>query len=267
MYNLETLQISSTHPCLVIYLLDHSQSMATSFEGSVRRSHKLADSINEIIFETGLKCVGPSGDIRNRFELSVIGYGGQSSVYSAWEGGLANSWVVPISEVFNSAVGEINGVPIWIRPKENGQTPMRRAFENAYRICEEWINWGNHRDCHPPIVINITDGQPTDSGYNFTELIQTVSSLKSLSTNYGNVNVFNIHIDGSFGDTISFPHLPPNNNQYAHLLFDLSTPLTPHMIELARNSGYNVQNGAKGYVFNGSAKNLMDFLNIGSNPL
>jgi len=41
---------------------------------------------------------------------------------------------------------------------------MMRAFENAYRVCEAWINWGNHRDCHPPIVINITDGEATDGG-------------------------------------------------------------------------------------------------------
>lgn len=266
MYNIETLQISSTHPCLVIYLIDQSGSMENPFDKDVSRATKLTDAINEIIFETGLKCVGPSGDVRNRFELSILGYSGFSSVYSAWEGSLANEWVVPIAEVFENSIGEINGIPIWIKPKSNGQTPMKRAFENAYRICEEWINWGNHRDCHPPIIINITDGQPTDGGFNFSELVNVVEDLKSLSTNYGNVNVFNIHIDGGMGDTISFPNTPPNN-QYAHLLFDLSSPLTPHMIELARNTGYNVENGAKGYIFNGNAKSLMDFLNIGSNPL
>ena len=39
------------------------------------------------------------------------------------------------------------------------------------------------------------------------------------------------------------------------------------MVALARQMGYSVQQGSKGYVFNGSAKHLMDFLNIGSNPL
>ncbi|MDO4764041.1 MAG: VWA domain-containing protein [Flavobacteriaceae bacterium] len=264
MYNIETLQISSTHPCLIIYLLDHSNSMAES-DGTAKKGLKLAHSINEIIFETGLKCVGANGDIRNRFELSVIGYG--TSVSSAWQGALSGSWVVPISEVFNNPISMYNDIPLWISERYSGQTSMRRAFENAYRICEDWINWGNHRDCHPPIIINITDGMPTDGGFNFGDLAHTVRKLMGLRTNYGNVNVFNIHIDGGFGDTIAFPNYPPNNNQYAHLLFDLSSSLNPHMIQLARNAGYNIKEGAKGYIFNGSGKNLMDFLNIGSNPI
>lgn len=265
MYNIETLQISSTHPCLVVYLLDHSDSMSGFFDQTISKGQKLADSINEIIFETGLKCVGGNGDIRDRFELSVIGYG--TNVYSAWQGILSGSWVVPISEVFHNPIDVHNDTPLWISKRFNGQTSMRKAFENAYRICEDWINWGNHRDCHPPIVINITDGEPTDGGFNFEDLVRSVNHLRSLRTNYGNVSVFNIHIGGGFGDTIAFPAYPPNNNQYVHLLFDLSSPLNSHMVQLARNSGYNIQDGAKGYIFNGTGKNLMDFLNIGSNPI
>ena len=46
--------------------------------------------------------------------------------------------------------------------------------------------------------------------------------------------------------------------------FDLSTPLNDNMIKNARVMNYDVKQGAKGYVFNGNAKHLMDFLNIGS---
>ena len=262
---LETLQISSTYPCLIVYMLDQSGSMEYPFANEGSKAQKVADSVNEIICETGVKCYDSNGTIKNRFELSVIGYGAiRNGIEPAWEGNLRDNWVVSIEEVFNNPIGEVNGIPVWVTPKAVGQTPMAEAFENVYRICEAWINWGNHRDCHPPIVINITDGEATDGGMNQQRLIQAVNNLKSLHTNYGGVNIFNIHISGSDGDSILFPSSMQNWNNYAQLLFDLSTPLNDDMIKNARAMNYDVKQGAKGYVFNGNAKHLMDFLNIGS---
>ena len=73
MYDIDKLQISSTHPCLIVYLLDQSGSMAENFGYDTSKAVKLAESVNEIIFETGLKCYGSSGELKNRFELSVVG--------------------------------------------------------------------------------------------------------------------------------------------------------------------------------------------------
>jgi hypothetical protein len=270
MYNLETLQISSTFPCLVVYLLDQSGSMEEMF-GTERRTkaQKVAEAINEVIFETGLKCFDSSGNIKNRFELSVIGYGNNSRNTSeaAWEGNLKGHWVVSIADVFQNPIGEFNGIPVWISPKSGYMTPMNNAFENAYRVCEAWINWGNHKECHPPIVINITDGEATDGGYSNSTLKETVQRLKNLRTHYGSVNVFNIHISTRKSDSVLFPSQLNTGAENAKLLFELSTELNPQMVALANRMGYEVQQGAKGYIFNGSAKNLMDFLNIGSNPL
>ena len=135
MHDLGTLQISSTHPCLVVYMLDQSGSMTEKFGGEgISKAQKVADCINEIIFETGLKCYDSNGDIKNRFEISVIGYGmNDNGVAPAWEGNLKDHWVVSIADVFPQAIGEENGVPIWISPKALGRTPMTRAFENAYK--------------------------------------------------------------------------------------------------------------------------------------
>lgn len=75
MNHLETLQISSTYPCLIIYMLDQSGSIEYPFGNEGSKAKKVADSVNEIIFETGVKCYDSSGVLKNRFELSVIGYG------------------------------------------------------------------------------------------------------------------------------------------------------------------------------------------------
>ncbi|MDT0642739.1 hypothetical protein RM553_07825 [Zunongwangia sp. F363] len=170
------------------------------------KAYEVADAINDIIYEVGLRCIGSNGDIKNRFEIAIIGYGKEANtVESGWEGSLSGKWVVSIKNIFEYPLGEKDGKPIWIKPYSNSNTPMTKAFENATRLCADWINWGNHADCHPPIVINISDGEATDAGSRFTPLKDQINQLKSLSTNFGNLNLLNIHISSSPEDKILFP--------------------------------------------------------------
>src|SRR5690606_3560729 len=149
-----------------------------------------AEAINDIIYEIGLRCIGSGGELKNRFEISIVGYGKNSNtVQSGWEGQLAGKWVVSIKNIFEHPLGQENEKPIWIKPYFEQNTPMTKAFENVKRLCNDWINWGNHRDCHPPIIINITDGEATDAGSSFAPLIKEVEKIKQLRTNYGYVNI------------------------------------------------------------------------------
>tara|TARA_R100000306_G_scaffold62450_2_gene70355 strand:- start:4956 stop:5762 length:807 start_codon:yes stop_codon:yes gene_type:complete len=266
MQDIRNLTISSTNPCLIIYLLDQSQSMAERFgNASHSKAFEVADAINDILYEVGLRCIGSGGEIKNRFEIAVIGYGKESNtVKSGWEGQLQGKWVVPIKSIFDYPLGQENDKPIWIRPYAETNTPMASAFENAKRLCNDWINWGNHKDCHPPIIMNITDGEATDAGSNFSKLKNEVEQIRRLSTNYGPTNVFNIHISGRPGDKILFPNYINSYDRYEKLLFDLSTPLDENMIRIAQQKGYNIAANAKGYVFNGNASDLINFLNIGT---
>lgn len=266
MHDLRNLTISSTNPCLIIYLLDQSGSMDERFgNASHTKAMELANAINDTIYEVGLRCIGNAGELKNRFEIAIIGYGKDSNlVQSAWEGQLSNKWVVSIKNIFEYPLGQENDKPIWIKPYAVSNTPMTKAFENAKRLCNDWINWGNHRDCHPPIIINITDGAATDSGWNDSSLRKEVEQIKHLGTNYGNVNILNIHISSSSGDKLLFPNEVNKNDRFANLLFEISTPLNENMVRLAQQKGYNIQNNARGYVFNGSASDLINFLNIGT---
>lgn len=267
MFDLRNLTITSTNPCLIIYLIDQSGSMADKFgNASHSKSVELANAINEVIYEIGLRCIGSGGELKNRFELAIIGYGkNDDSVQSGWEGQLSNKWVVSIKNIFDYPLGQENDMPIWIKPYSNGATPMKKAFENARRLCIDWINWGNHIECHPPIIINITDGEATDSGYNFNSLRKEAEQLKALGTKYGSINILNIHISSRTGDRLLFPNDVSNvNDSFAKLLFDISTPLSENMIRIAHQKGYNIPSNAKGYVFNGNASDLINFLNIGT---
>src|SRR5690606_27951010 len=102
-----------------------------------------------------------------------------NAVQSGWKGQLSGKWVVPIKNVFDYPLGQENDKPIWIMPVSGSNTPMTKAFENAKRLCNDWINWGNHNDCHPPIIINITDGEATDAGSNFGKLKSEIEQINS----------------------------------------------------------------------------------------
>lgn len=266
MHNLNTLTISSTNPCLIIYLLDQSGSMNEKFgNASHNKAVELANAINDIIYEVGLRCIGNAGELKNRFEIAILGYGkSENLVQSGWEGHLAGKWVVSIKNIFEYPLGQENDKPIWIKPYSGNNTPMTKAFENAKRLCNDWINWGNHKDCHPPIIINITDGAATDGGNNFNLLKTEVEQIKHLGTNYGTVNVLNIHISTKAGDKLLFPSEVTTDEKYASLMFEMSTPLNENMIRIAKQNGYDINNNSRGYVFNGNATDLINFLNIGT---
>lgn len=265
MTDLRNFTISSTNPCLIIFLIDQSGSMTDNFgNASHAKSKEVANAINELLYEVGLRC-SEGNDVKNRFEIGLIGYGKDSKVESSWEGALSNKWVVSIKNIFEYPLGEDDGRPIWISPIASGSTPMKKAFENAKRLCEDWINWGNHRECHPPIIINITDGEATDGGKKYQDLISEVNELKQLRTNYGMVNLLNIHISDRSADRVSFPNDVSNlGNEFSKLLFDISTPLNENMVRIALQKGYNIPNNSKGYIYNGNAVDLINFLNIGT---
>ncbi len=266
MHDIRNLTISSTNPCLLVYLIDQSGSMNDKFgNASHSKSVEVTNAINDILYEVGLHCIGSGGELKNRFEIAIVGYGKQENiVQSGWEGQLSGKWVVSIKNIFEFPLEQENDKPIWIKPYSVSNTPMTKAFENAKRLCNDWINWGNHRDCHPPIIINITDGEATDAGSSFNALKSQVEQIKSLRTNYGSVNILNIHISTRAGDKLLFPNEVNTGDKFEKLLFEMSTPLDENMIRIAQQKGYDVRQNAKGYVFNGNATDLINFLNIGT---
>jgi len=266
MNDIRNLTISSTNPCLLIYLVDQSGSMSDKFgNASHSKAIEVANAINDIIYEVGLRCIGNGGELKNRFEIAIIGYGKKENTsQSGWEGQLSGKWVVSIKNIFEFPLGQENDKPIWVKPYSVSNTPMTKAFEDAKKLCNDWINWGNHKDCHPPIIINITDGEATDGGSNFNDLKNQIEQIKNLNTNFGSVNISNIHISTRVGDKLLFPNEVNTSDKFEKLLFDISTPLSENMIRIAQQRGYDIPQKAKGYVFNGNANDLINFLNIGT---
>ena len=72
MNDLSNLVITSTNPCLLVYMVDQSRSMEDLFgNASHSKSVEVANAINDILYEVGLRCIGTAGEIKNRFDACV----------------------------------------------------------------------------------------------------------------------------------------------------------------------------------------------------
>jgi hypothetical protein len=262
---------------MFLFLIDQSGSMGDPFGGGEipqKKADAMADAVNRLLQNLSIKCAKEEG-VRDYFHVGVTAYGGR--VGPAFGGSLAGRDLVPISEVAGSPVrvemrnkkvsdgagGLIDQsvkFPIWFDSVANGGTPMCKALEEARRIVQGWL--GQHPNCFPPVVINITDGESTDG-----DPASAATSLRGLSSTDGDVLLLNLHLSSQKKPAIHFPssdsELP---DQYARLLFQVSSPLTPFMISVAKQEGYGVTEGAKGFVFNADLVSAIKFLDIGTRP-
>jgi len=265
-----TAEISRANPTCFLFLIDQSKSMLKPMAGDPTRTkaEAVSDAINTLLYTLSLRCVW-GNSVFDRFHVGVLGYGVQ--VGPALGGALTGKDLVPISELARNplrveqrpragadgAVGSVR-FPVWFEPTGDGKTPMAAAFQRAGALVAGFLV--DHPDCFPPIVINITDGKPTDANPE-----EAAARLRQLSSTDGNVLVFNLHISDASGQRLEFPDredgLP---DLYARLLFRMSSPLPPPMHDAARESGLHVGAGTRGFVFNADIDSVIRSLDIGT---
>ena len=270
-------EIKRQNPSCFVFLLDQSGSMADAFgtgEGNQKKADALADTINRLLQNLVIKCAKEEG-VRDYFHVAVLGYGAQ--VGSAFTGPLAGQQLVPISQLGNSParieqrtkktpdgagglVDQQVRFPVWFDPTANGGTPMCQALGIAKSVVEGWL--GQHGECYPPTVINITDGESTDG-----DPSAVASEIKKLRSGDGEVLLFNIHLSSQKASPIQYPNsdggLP---DQFAQQLFRMSSQMPDYMLAIAKREGMNVGEGSRGFVFNADLTAVIKFLDIGTRP-
>ena len=137
---------------------------------------------------------------------------------------------------------------------------MCDVFRRAQETLSSWI--AQHPGCFPPIVINITDGESTDG-----DPSTAAEGIKNLASNDGNALLFNLHISGApDSGKVEFPDsesaLP--SDQYARLLFRMSSILPDYMRAIASQEGFAVSPASRGFVFNGDLTAVVRFIDIGT---
>jgi len=270
-----TAEISRANPSAFIFLIDQSGSMIEPIAGSAegkRKCDSVSDAINRLLHNLIIKCARGEG-VRNFYDVCVIGYGAQ--VIPGFSGKLAGRDLVPISEIANAparveertkqvedgqggTVTQKVKFPIWFEPLAKGTTPMGQALSMAHHILEGWV--GRHPNSYPPIVINITDGEATDSGPG-----PQAEALCSLQTNDGPVLLFNCHISTKQLDPIVFPDSDDDlPDTFARTLYHSSSPLPDGLRDLARAENLELSSETRGFAFNADLVELIRFLDIGT---
>lgn len=266
--------IQRTDPTAFLFLVDQSGSMTDRMANSDKtKAQFVADVLNRALMNLVTRCMKADG-VRDYFEVGVIGYG-DGDARNGLQGSLASKILHPISsieagplrveerkrKVDDGAGGIIEQAvkfPVWFEPVANGGTPMCAAITRAAEELAAWCD--AHPNSYPPTVLHVTDGESTDG-----DPESLADTLRQFRTNDGNVLILNLHVSSRPGNPISFPasdsSLP---DEYAKLLFRMSSQLPEHLIRVTQEKGHNVSFESRGYVFNAEAGEIVDFFDIGT---
>lgn len=250
--NAYTARVDREHPTAFIFLVDQSVSMRrlTTFNGEdMTLSEAVARIVNSQINELVERCV-KNNDTRHYFDIAMIGYGQEA--YSAWNGSLEGRDFVTPEDIRNNPfqkkmlreeVRTRKGVTIkevekkqWMTARHDGNwTHMDKALKRAEGLLVNWMHEHHDKDCYPPTILNITDGEY--NGVTDDEMLQLSNQLKSMFTNDGNVLFFNIHIVPGHAEAVAFPATMAelNNNGYGEKLYNMSSLLPLNYNEQIRN--------------------------------
>lgn len=270
-------EISRANPSCFLFLIDQSGSMDDPFgggEAARKKADGVADAINRLLQNLVIKCAKSEG-VRDYYHVGVLGYGSKAG--PAFGGSLAGKELAPISEIADhparveertkkvddgagGLVDQTVKFPVWFDAVAKGGTPMCGALSQAKSVLSSWL--GQHPACFPPIVINITDGESTDG-----DPTAAAQGITDLSSDDGNVLLFNVHLSSQRAAPIEFPDgdatLP---DDFAKLLFRISSLLPAYMRSIAQQEGFPVTDGTRGFVFNGDMVSVIRFLDIGTRP-
>ena len=275
-------EISRQFKGCILFLVDQSLSTESIMGNSSRRiCDEIATAINAWLQNMIIRASADEG-IRDYMDIGVLGYTTDANdnpiVAPALGGALEGKKLASIKEIDASPLRNETltqkmsdpeteeliemqvEVPIWVEPKLAHGTPMCQAMHDCCIILDEWIAEGNHRECFPPIVIHITDGESSDG--NPTEYAE---AIKQRETNDGNVLLFNCHLSPTPSDSFMFPSsnevLP---DDLAKDLFNMSSVLPDTIYQRALSDGYDLKPNARGMAFNADMVTLIKFLDMGT---
>ena len=144
--------------------------------------------------------------------------------------------------------------PIWFEPSTK-KAPMSGVRETGELLSRFLARYPN---CYPPMVLNLTDGQPTDANP------RARPRHRGLGAD-GNVVLFNAHLSSEPATPILFPSDEKElKDPYARLLFRISSLFPTPLRAAAKDEGFVIDELSRGFVFNGDLVSVVRFLEIGT---
>jgi uncharacterized protein YegL len=276
-------QVGTPHPGLFIILIDQSGSMNAPFEDGKSRAEVAATAVNRCIQSLLLKCKVME-TTKDRCYVVVIGYGaptvnpkaaGQSAYLivggkiSEVEKQMIRTDVVKRKAKVSDGAGglmdgeKVTNLDIWVEPYVEGSTPMDEAFKMAEDFASKWVL--EHPDNFPPIVLNVTDGEPNDPD----AAEKAACALKNVATSDGNLLLFTAHISGNGKGTTIMPDSEAAlSGSFEKLMFRFSSEIPASMVRLAKEAGFeDAKQGLRALVINGQASEMIQMIDFGSRAM
>ena len=118
-----------------------------------------------------------------------------------------------------------------------------------------------HPNCFPPTILHVTDGEATDG-----DPEEVAEALRQLQTADGQ-RCCSIARHHQGGREVIFPGGDDGLvDEYARMLFRMSSVLPPHLAKPPGDKGYSVAPGSRGFIFNADLELIVDFFDIGTRP-
>ena len=268
-------EISRANPTCLLFLLDESMSMSDQLPDGRTKADEVALILNRTLQDLIIRC-GREDGVRDYFDVGVIGYHNETT-RNALPGPLNQEILHPLSQVdanplrvedrmrtMPDGIGGLIEVPVkfptWYVAFNSGGTPMCAALTKA---AEELATWSDaHPSSFPPVVLHLTDGDPTDG-----DPEPIAEALAEIGTDDGSVILMNIHISPVSNHAVIFPDdANVLSDDAASRLFRMSSFLPPSMAEEAKARGYQISTDSRAFVFNAKSEEIIQFFQIGTRP-
>ena len=292
-----TKKIDRNHPGAIVLLLDQSSSMKMPWDNlndederlqmllslvddieliapsdPRTRSNRLAELANDFIREVVLSSTF-NDEVRPYFHIAVFGYGGDDEVESLLDGtSVSDPFIVldkiqaPESHEQVDESGRLRRKPQWIKPKAWGSTPMFGALELARDALSDWVD--DHPESFPPIVFNITDGEPSDikidEADEFLRFVSLCDEIREISTEDGGTLLFSALISDTDMTSQEYPSISPGDDLASKLLFEISSVMPDNLRLNAKSIGLRIDEDGRCFIFKADPENVMGMLNIGT---
>lgn len=273
-------EITRRHRAAFVLVLDRSGSMQERIRLGrmhITRAEAVTMMANSLITELIDRCRRTDA-LRNYYDVAVVGYSNDEVEMLLCREGfvsveeLAAAAPKPTTMAIEEDLADGTTAMVehsmvqWFAPKAEGKTPMYEALRRVRDLVEEWCAKECNRESFPPVVINITDGESSDS--TDRELCDICSQIRRAATDDGNTLLLNIHISANHTlPAIVFPMADELSqaDHYARTLAECSSVMPE-----AFNSAIIQLKGAGavppffGMGYNASIIELLSFINIGS---
>lgn len=270
----------------IVIAIDQSSSMSGKIEingWSQSKAEAVSMVTGRLIEELLLRSRRDNG-YRDYYDIALVGYS-ENNVYPLFGEELEFypittfaaasrdisriSYTLPHITIDKSQVSVCEEVPMWVKPRSQGNTPMYKMLNRVTKLVSEWCAKKENSESFPPLVFNVTDGEASDASY---DMLQSAAKrLRSTGTADGNTLLINIHLSSDVRhQPIIFP-TPlevPDSIRYATLLMEMSSiaPERFHDHIKQRRSRFS----EPPYVamsYNSSISELIAMLNIGTRSL